>query len=99
MSYQLSAFRFRFRLPLSARTDYTDAGLVRSSGEYGPDSAAIRRKLVSKSSFQFGVFHADHHGACDDCEGGQQPADQQSSADTPCQQFAEVREIDGMPDT
>ena len=47
---------------------------------------------------QFFIFHLDHHGAGDDCPCGEGPADGKARGYAPGEHFAEVRQIDGMPD-
>ena len=72
----------------------------RSRPEPGQDRAharAVCAKLISKSLFEFGIFHADHDGARRDGKSGQKPTDEQAGPDAPCEHFAQVRQINRVP--
>lgn len=51
----------------------------------------------AESSRKLSILHANHYCTGENGKGRQQPADQQSGAETPSQHFAQVTEVDRMP--
>ena len=69
---------------------------IAPSREQRRHPAAISDVLRSESLFQLPVFHTNHQGSREDCEGDESEVDDQASSDTPCKHFAQMAEIDRM---
>ena len=57
---------------------------------------AIGAILFAESFLEFLIFHFDHEGAGEDCEGREDPADGEGAGEAPGEHFAEVGEVDWM---